>query len=148
MKLSTRSRYGMRALLELGLHYGEGPMLIRDVATRQQVSQYYLEQIVLQLRTAGLVRSLRGAKGGISLAKSPREIRLSDALVALGGMESCPVECVDDADICNRSSTCAMRDVWTEVKESMAHVLESKTLQDLVEMQQKKGVPGMATYAI
>ncbi|MBM3174043.1 MAG: Rrf2 family transcriptional regulator, partial [Chloroflexi bacterium] len=67
MKLSTRSRYGMRALLELGMHYGEGPVLIKDVAARQQVSQYYLEQIVLQLRTAGLVRSLRGAKGGIAL---------------------------------------------------------------------------------
>lgn len=138
----------MRALLELGIHYGEGPVLIRDIAVRQQISPNYLAQITIQLRAAGLVRSLRGAKGGILLARPPREIKLSDALVALGGMESCPVECVDDADACNRSSICAMRDVWTEVKESMAHVLESKTLQDLVEMQQKKGGPSVATYSI
>jgi len=148
MKLSTRSRYGMRALLELGIHYGEGLMLIKDIATRQQVSQYYLEQIMLQLRAAGFVRSQRGARGGIALVRPPREIKLSDALAALGGMESCPVECVQDAAACNRSNICAMRDVWTEVRESISHVLESKTLQDLVEMQQKKGMPDMATYNI
>ena len=148
MKLSTRTRYGMRALLELGMHYGEGPVLIKDIATRQQVSQYYLEQIMLQLRAAGFIRSQRGARGGISLVRPPREIKLSDALTALGGMESCPVECVQDAAVCSRSDICAMRDIWTELRESMSHVLDSKTLQDLVEMQQKKGMPDLATYTI
>ena len=103
---------------------------------------------MLQLRAAGFVRSQRGAKGGILLVKPPQEIKLSDALAALGDMESCPVECVEDAEICNRSNFCAMRDVWTEVRESMSLVLETKTLQDLVEMQHKKGMPDLATYTI
>ena len=148
MKLSTRTRYGMRALLELGMHYGEGPVLIKDIATRQQVSQYYLEQIIIQLRAAGLVRSLRGARGGIMLSRAPKEIKLSEAFTMLGGMESCPVECVEDTETCERSHFCVMRDVWTELRESMSHVLEAKTLQDLVEMQQKKGVSNMTISAI
>ena len=148
MKLSTRTRYGMRALLELGMHYGEGPVLIKDIATRQQVSQYYLEQIMIQLRAAGLVRSLRGARGGIMLSKAPKEIKLSEAFTILGGMESCPVECVEATELCGRSSICAMRDVWTELRESMSHVLEKKTLQDLVEMQREKGASNMTTAAV
>jgi len=148
MKLSTRTRYGMRALLELAIHYGEGPVLIKDIATRQQFSQYYLEQIMVQLRAAGLVRSLRGARGGIILSRAPSEIKLSEAFIVLGGMESCPVECVEATELCKRSSICAMHDIWTELRASMSHVLESKTLQDLAEMQKEKGISTIVTNSI
>jgi len=137
MKLSTRGRYGVRALLELALHYGEGPVLIKDIAASQEISQHYLEQIVIALKASGLVKSIRGAKGGIALAKLPSQIRLDEALQVLEG-STAPVECVDNARACSRSSFCVTRDVWNELKKAMNGVLESMTLQDLVERQRRK----------
>jgi len=135
MKLSTRVRYGSRALLDLAAHYGSEPQLIRDVARRQEISQHYLEQIIIVLKAAGLVKSLRGAKGGVILAKPPSQIKMSDVMQVLEGTTS-PVECVDDATFCQRSTVCAMRGVWKDVKTAVDHVLEAKTLQDLVNQQQ------------
>ncbi len=146
MKLSTRGRYGIRALLELALHRGDGPMLLRDIAGRQEISEHYLEQIVIVLKASGLVKSIRGAKGGIILAKSPSQIRLSDALQVLEGSTAL-VECVDNAGVCSRSASCVTRDIWVEMKKAMDGILESMTLQDLVERQEKKQQP-VAMYNI
>ena len=134
MKLSTRVRYGTRALVDLATHYGEPPQLIKEIARRQAISQHYLEQIIIVLKSAGLVKSIRGAKGGIILAKPPSSIRLSDIMNALEG-STAPVECVDDAAACNRSSFCVMRDVWVEMKGAIDGVLEKKTLQNMVDRQ-------------
>jgi len=134
MKLSTRVRYGARALVDLAMHYGDGPQLIKEVARRQEVSQHYLEQIVIVLKAAGLVKSVRGARGGISLAKPPSQTTLSEIVRVLEG-SSAPVECVDDPSLCSRSPTCAMRDVWAEMKTAIDGVLESKTLQDMINHQ-------------
>ncbi len=135
MKLSTRVRYGSRALLDLAAHYGGEPQLIRDVARRQEISQHYLEQIIIVLKASGLVKSLRGAKGGVILAKPPSQIKMSEVMQVLEGTTA-PVECVDDATFCRRSTVCAMRGVWKDVKAAVDRVLEAKTLQDLVNQQQ------------
>lgn len=124
----------MRALVDLAAHYGEHPQLIKEIARRQGISQHYLEQIIIVLKSAGLVKSLRGAKGGIILAKAPSQIRLSEVMKVLEG-STAPVECVDDALVCSRSSYCVMRDIWIEMKGAVDGVLESKTLQEMVDRQ-------------
>ncbi len=136
MKLSTRSRYGTRALLDLALHQKE-PVLLKDIAQREQVSLKYLEHLITPLIAGGMVRGTRGPKGGVSLARAPHEIRLSDVIRLLEGSLA-PAECVNNPRICSRSKFCVTRDIWSELKQAMDGVLESTTLQDLVERQKRK----------
>jgi Rrf2 family protein len=137
MKLSTRGRYGTRALLELALHYSEGPIPLKDIARSQQIPLQYLEHIVTPLVVAGMVRSTPGARGGVWLARSPEEIKLSEVIGLLEGSIA-PAECVNNPGICTRSELCVTRDIWGELKKAMNGVLESTTLQDLVERQKRK----------
>jgi Rrf2 family cysteine metabolism transcriptional repressor len=137
MKLSTRTRYGTRALLELALRKGEGPVFLKDIARRQQISLSYLEHLVTPLISGGIIRSIKGPKGGVTLAKKPEDIKLMEVTRLLEGSLA-PVECVDNPDICERSTECVTRDIWGEVKAAMNRVLEATTLQDLVERQKKK----------
>jgi Rrf2 family transcriptional regulator, cysteine metabolism repressor len=137
MKISTRGRYGTRALLDLAMHQAEQPVALKDIARRQQFSLPYLEHLVAPLIAGGLVRSIKGPKGGISLAKPPSRIKMSEIIGLLEGSIA-PVECVDNPDVCKRSGFCATRDIWEEVKEAMNGVLEATTLQTLVERQTKK----------
>jgi len=147
MKFSTRGRYGTRALLELALHQGEGAILLKDIAQRQQVSLQYLEHLITPLIAAGIVVSTRGPRGGVSLAKPPAEIRLSEVIQLLEGSIA-PAECVNHPEICNRSESCATRDIWDELKKAMNRVLEYTTLQDLVEQQKEKERPEEVMYYI
>jgi len=147
MKLSTRGRYGTRALLELALHYREGPVPLKDIAQRQQISLLYLEHLITPLIAGGIVRSTRGARGGVSLAKLPEEIRLSEVIQLLEGSIA-PVECVNNPGICTRSELCVTRDIWSELKKAMNGILESTTLQDLVERQKRKEQPTEVMYYI
>lgn len=147
MKLSTRARYGTRALLDVALHHSEGPVLLRDIARRQEISLPYLEHLIAPLIVAGIVRSTRGARGGISLLKPPSEIKLSEVLDSLEGSIAL-VECLNDPKVCSRSGSCATRDVWGELKKAMNGVLVSLTLQDLVERQKKKEQSGKSMYYI
>jgi Rrf2 family protein len=147
MKLSTRGQYGTRALLDLALHHEEEPVLLRDIARRQQISLRYLEHLITPLIAAGIVRSTRGPKGGISLIKAPEEIRLSEVIQLFEGSMA-PVECVDNPEICTRSELCATRDIWGEIKKAIDGVLESTTLQDLVEQQKRKEQTKEAMYYI
>ena len=137
MKLSTKGRYGTRALLDIALHQDDSPVQLKVIAQRQQISLHYLEHIIAPLIAAGLLRSARGAYGGVSLGKPPQEIVLSEVIKVLEGSIT-PVECVDDPNVCSRADICVTRDVWTDVKKAMAGVLESVTLQDLVERQKDK----------
>jgi len=137
MKLSTRGRYGARALVDLALRYGEGPLLLRDIAKRQDISEHYLEHLCILLKAAGIIKSIRGARGGVALAKPPSEIRLSEVIQTLEG-STAPVECVNDAKICQRSASCATRDIWGRIRNAIDEVLESTTLQDLAERQREK----------
>ena len=147
MKLSTRGRYGTRALLELALRQGEGPILLKEIAQKQQISLRYLEHLVTPLISAGMVRSIRGAKGGVSLAKSPQEIKLSEVIELLEGSLA-PVDCVNNPEACNRSDSCVTRDVWSSLKNAMDAILESTTLQDLAEQHKRKEQPEVTMYHI
>ncbi|MCJ7668934.1 MAG: Rrf2 family transcriptional regulator [Dehalococcoidia bacterium] len=147
MKLSTRTRYGTRALLDLALHAGEGLVLLKDIARRQEVSLPYLEHLITPLIAAGLVKSTRGARGGVLLLKPPSEIKLSEVVQLLEGSMA-PVDCVNNPKICPRSDLCVTRDIWSEMQRAMIHVLDSTTLQDLVERQKGKNGPKHRMYYI
>ena len=145
--MSTKGRYGTRAMLDLALHYGQGPVLVKDVAKREGVSQHYLEHLCIQLIAAGFVNSTRGAKGGLTLAKPPAQIRINEIIEVLEG-SSALVQCVDDPEVCARSRTCVTRDVWADIKTAMTGVLGAITLQDLVERQRKKEQANTIMYYI
>jgi Rrf2 family cysteine metabolism transcriptional repressor len=137
MKLSVRGRYGTRVLLDLALREGEEPVPLKDIARRQQISLLYLEHLIAPLIAAGMMRSTRGPRGGVCLARSPQEIRLSEVIGLLEGSIAA-VDCVGDSKACPRSELCVTRDIWSELKKAMDGVLESITLQDLVERQKGK----------
>ncbi len=147
MKLSTRARYGTRVLLDLALRRGEGPVQLKDIARDQQVSVMYLEHLIRPLMAAGIVKSMRGARGGIWLVKPPQEIRLSEVIGLLEG-STAPVGCLDAPSTCPRASSCVTRDIWAEMKKAVDDVLESTTLQDLVERQRRKELPAEKMYYI
>jgi len=132
MKLSTRTRYGLRAILELAAHYNEGPVQIKVIALRQAISVKYLEQLMAILKSAGFITSIRGAKGGYILAKKPNQIRLNDVFTALEGPVS-TVECVQDKSYCVRVADCMARQVWLQVQQAIVNVLQAVTLQDLLD---------------
>jgi len=140
MKLSTRARYGTRAMIDVGLHCTEGPVHLKDIAGRLQVSKKYLEHLTSRLEAVGLLRSRRGARGGISLARPPSEIRLSDIFQILEGPIPL-VDCADSPEWCPRSGSCAARDLWMEMGQLMTAFLESKTLDDLCRQQREKERP-------
>ena len=147
MRLSTRSRYGLSALLDIASQAGDKPVLLKDIARRQEIPAQYLHQLVSPLIKAGILRSVRGAHGGVSLAKPPQEIDLESVIRILEGSIA-PVKCVDDPKSCARSDFCVTREVWTEVNEAMTGVLESITLQDLVLRQREKDQLKTAMYYI
>jgi len=132
MKLSTRTRYGIRAILELAEYYGNGPLQLRVIAHDQGVSVKYLEQLMAMLKAAGIVRSIRGSKGGYILAKQPGQVKVSECFQCLEG-SVITTECVEDESFCERTNDCIARQVWTEVQEAVMGVLQSMTLQDLVD---------------
>jgi Rrf2 family cysteine metabolism transcriptional repressor len=131
MKLSTKGRYGSRAMLELALHYGEGPVSVKEIAERQDISVRYLENLMISLLSRGLVTSVRGKGGGFTLARAPEEIRLLEVIRATEGSLS-PVACVDEPEACKRSGSCVTIEIWELVKQSLTDVLGSITLRDMV----------------
>jgi len=137
MKLSTRGRYGVRLMLDLALRYGEGPILLKDIAERQGISEKYLWQLINPLKTTGLVNSLRGAHGGYVLGKSPESISIKAILQVLEGT-LCLVDCVDNPALCERAASCISRDIWGEASKNMQQTLEDTTLAAMVERQKEK----------
>lgn len=133
MKLSTKGRYGVVAMLDLAVNYSDGPVSIKSIAERQGISESYLEQLFAVLRKNGLVQSLRGAQGGYMLADNPDSITVGSILRALEGSMA-PVDCVleDDPVKCERSKECITRFVWERVRDSINKVVDSVTLEDLV----------------
>ncbi len=132
MKLSSRSRYGFRAILELAVEYGNGPLQIKTIAKREDISNKYLEQLVAMLKASGLVRSIRGPKGGYELTRPPGDVKLSDVFTTLEG-PVVTVECLEHPEFCPRCTECVTRDVWAKMQSAIMGVLESMTLQDLVD---------------
>jgi len=132
MKLSTRSRYGTRLMLDMAQHYREGPLQLGDIAKRQAVSVKYLEQIIIPLKKAGYIESVRGRKGGHILTKPPEEITVGE-IVALLENGAGLMECAQDLAACERADICPTRLLWKEAHEAMFDRLEAVTLADLVE---------------
>jgi len=137
VRLSTRTRYGIRALLELAENQGSGPLQLKIIARRQDISVKYLDQLMAILKSAGFVRSIRGAKGGYMLAKAPVQIKLSDVFCCLEG-PVVTVECTENENYCARSADCVARQVWTQLQEAVMAVLQSITFQDLVDRTKDK----------
>ena len=132
MKLGTKTRYSTRAMVDLALNYetGNGVVAVKEIAARQQVSPKYLEHLLASLRTAGLIRSVRGAKGGHTLARPPAEINLREIYHVFEGKEGF-VECTTSPEYCERTDGCVTRDVWAQMYDGCMEILESTTLEDL-----------------
>ena len=137
MKLSTKGRYAARAMLELAGEYGGGPVKLSRIACSQEISERYLERMMNVLVRADLVRSTRGQNGGFELSNAPSDIRLSAIVEAVEGSLA-PVACIDSPGICRRHKVCVTTDVWKRVKLAILDVLDSITLEDMLEMQRKK----------
>lgn len=133
MKLSTKGRYGLRAMLEMALNEEHGPMATRTIAEHQGLSERYLEQLLIPLKQAGLVKSVRGSQGGYILGRKPKNITVGDIIRVLEGPIA-PVDCVSEVnpDECDRSDYCVTRGIWSQVRDAISDVLDSYSLEDLV----------------
>lgn len=131
MKLSTKGRYGVKAMVDLAINYGKEPISIKAISQRQHVSEYYLEQLFSPLRKSGLIKSIRGAQGGYVLNRDPKDIKVSEIMFILEG----PIEISDcvDGSSCDNIDCCATRLLWEKIKHSIDSVMESVTLQDIVD---------------
>ncbi len=139
IRLSTKGRYGARLMLNLAQHYnnGEESVILKNVSDEEEISIRYLEQIIIPLKISRLVKSIRGAGGGYTLARDPSEIKLSEVLHALEG-SCCLVECVEDSDFCQRMPTCPTYEVWKEASNLLKNYFDSITIQNLVDLAAKK----------
>lgn len=149
MQISTRGRYGLRAMVDLALHTTEGPLPLRLIAERQEISESYLEQVFNGLRKAGLVKALRGAQGGYELNRSAQEITIGEILRSLEG-PLIPVHCVGELSngpVCERENFCITRPFWEELKNVVNDFLDHKTLQELTD-QARAAMPEEPMYFI
>jgi len=134
MKLSTKGQYGVKAMFDLAVHYGNEPIPLKGIAERQGISEYYLEQLMASLRRDGLVRSIRGSQGGYVLSREPSSITVGEILNTLEG----PIEiseCISEdreAVECSRAHYCATRLIWVKIKSAINDVVNSITLEDMV----------------
>lgn len=137
MKFSTRTRYGLRAMVDIGIHSKQIPLFVKDIARRQNVSERYLENILLTLKKTGILRSIQGGKGGYGFLKKPSEINLREIVEALEGPLSL-VECVEKKELCERSGSCVARELWCKVRDEILKILEGITLEELIEKEKEK----------
>ena len=140
MKLSAKSRYGLRAMVDLTFHYKHGPVVVGDISKREGISTHYLEQILSKLRRSGLVKSVRGPKGGYVLAKSPDSIKIGDIVKVLEGGVA-PVTCSSGKNkLCNRIDRCVTKLFWDKLALSIEEVLNSETLASLLQEAKESGI--------
>lgn len=139
IRLSTKGKYGTRLMFQLALNYGNGPMLLKDIAAREDLSVRYLEHLVSPLKTAGLIIATRGSKGGYALSKKPEDITVKEIIQILEG-PLYPSECVEVPEICDRSDSCITRDVWVELEQTISATLARHTLRELVDNYKEKRI--------
>lgn len=151
MKISTKGRYGVKALFELAMHEGAGPVSLKTVAERQGLSEHYLEQLVAPLRKAGLVTSVRGAQGGYTLSRPASEITVGDVIRVLEGpigYTECSTEGVVASDYCGRADSCQAHGVWEKVTKAIIDVVDGITLADLCEEARREQANKVPMYHI
>ena len=134
-------------MVELASHYGEGPIDLKEIAKKENISIKYLEQVINPLRADGLVKAMRGAKGGYSLAKPPSEICLHEVIEILEGPLNL-LDCLGDPKACQKVSSCVTREVWKEVSDAIAKIFSSVTLEELVNRKREKAKNNSPTYQI
>lgn len=137
MKISTRARYGLRMMLELALHYGQGALLLKKIARNQEISEKYLGQLTIPLKAKGLIISERGAKGGYQLSRPPAKIKLAEIFEVLEGPLNL-LDCLKNSASCKRSAGCVTRLVWDKLNSQIFQILNSLSLENLVKMQKSK----------
>lgn len=142
MKISTKGRYGLRLMVDLAVHYEQGLVPLKEIAVRQEISEKYLEQIMMQLNRSGLVRSVRGAQGGYCLAQPPESITVGAVLRVMEGSLA-PVDCVsgEGGQGCDRMDRCVTVTVWQKLKEAVEGVVDAITLRDLANDYYRKNPP-------
>lgn len=143
MKLSTKSRYGLRAIFDMAYHAGQFPAQIKDISRRQKISPRYLEQIFQDLKKSGLLKSRRGPQGGYTLAKDPTEMTVKDIIEAAEGevfLVACTARSKKCAAKCDFDSQCVTQKVWEEANRRLNEYFSSLTLKDLCDMAKEMGV--------
>lgn len=141
MKMSTKGRYGLRVMLELALNYRQGPVLVDAIALNQGISGKYIHVLVGGLKSAGLIKAVRGPNGGYELARDPATMTILEIIQAMEG-DLAPLDCVRDASSCSRVDSCASREIWCEVADAISKVLANHTLAELSHRQQGKDHKG------
>ncbi len=147
MKIGTKGRYGLRVLLDVAQHQDKGPVALGDIAQRQGLSQKYLWQVVNPLKAAGVLRAVRGARGGFALARPAEAVTLGDIVDILeGSLRLAP--CTSNGAVCPRIATCSAGDVWREVESQFAFVLNKYNLHQMLKRQQEKEAQPGAVFDI
>lgn len=142
MKISTQSRYGLRALFDIAYHSAGQSTQVKDISARQAISPRYIEQIFQKLKRAGIIKSVRGPSGGYYLARNPEEIRVGDVIRATEGNIDL-VFCLNARKAgrhCDRAEQCIVRGIWGEASKRLMDYFDSLTLQDLCKEAQERGV--------
>ena len=143
MKLSTRSRYGLKAVVDLAVSFGDGPVALPNLAALQGISEAYLEQLLRSLKKGGIVETVRGVQGGYSLSRSPSQITVEEVLSVLEGTTAL-VDCVDTESEkgCKNACTCSARPLFLKLQNKINDVLSATSIQDLADdyIQQKRRI--------
>ena len=148
MKLSTKGRYGLRILYDLAANPGEVPRMLKEIAAAQGISQKYLSRLIIDLRRAGLVRSVRGARGGFRLARLPRDISLLEIVEVMEGRVAL-VDCVSRPEECRRNPACSARQIWLQLSDQIRALMASVSLQTLLDQERgRQGCGRVADYSI
>lgn len=137
MQLSTRSRYGTRLMVDLAQHYDQGPIPINDIAKRQDISVKYLEQLIIPLKKAALIKSVRGPKGGHMLAKPMQQITVGEIVLLLEN-ETSLSPCLKNPGACPMTDTCLTRDIWGMLSDTILDTLNAITLSDVIKNDKEK----------
>ena len=141
MRVSTKGVYGVRALIELAHHFGQGPLQSAEIAARQGIPEPYLDQLLTNLRRAGFIRSVRGPQGGHALIREPDHLKLSEVIGVLEGSLS-PIACLDEPDGCGKPGFCPQRQVWEAVRDATRKVLDDVSIADLAASERQAGNGG------
>jgi Rrf2 family protein len=136
MKISTKGRYGLRILFDIAMNQAGAPRMMKDIASSQGISEKYISRLIIDLRKAGLVISVRGSKGGYKLARYPKDITLLEVVEVMEGRVNI-VDCVGLPNVCEKVPVCAVRRVWSDLNDKIRRALGEVTLQDLVDNQRQ-----------